>query len=139
MANKSIQTKPNVKSVDDFIAELDNEAKNTSLVLLKLMHEITREEPVIWGNGVIGFGKYHYKSKSGQEGDWFLTGFAPRKTNYSIYILQGFDAYPELMEKLGKFKTGKGCLYIKNLEVVNMDILEKLISNSFKHMKKINQ
>jgi hypothetical protein len=86
---------------------------------------------------MVGFGSYHYRYASGREGDWFVTGFAPRAQNISIYIMDGFSGYDELMQQLGKHKTGKSCLYIKRLSDVNTDILQELIKRSLIHMQEI--
>jgi hypothetical protein len=83
----------------------------------------------------VGFGSYHYKYESGREGDWFLTGFSPRKTNLSIYIMAGFKEYDELLKKLGKYKTGVSCLYVNKLEDVDMKVLKELITKSVQKMK----
>jgi hypothetical protein len=91
------------------------------------MKQVTGEEPVLWGDSIIGFGNYHYCYESGREGDWFLTGFSPRVQNLTLYIMSGFDQYDELMSKLGKYKTGKACLYIKKIEDVDTDVLRELV------------
>jgi len=90
----------------------------------------------MWGESIVGFGSYHYKYASGREGDWPLVGFSPRKQNLTLYIMSGFDKYEEILENLGKFKTGKSCLYINKLKDVNMRSLKELLSESVKHMKK---
>jgi len=87
------------------------------------MKEITKQEPYLWGPTIIGFGTYHYKYDSGHEGDAPIAGFSPRKDAFSIYIMAGFNGYQELMNKLGKFKMGKACLYVKKLEDVDIEIL----------------
>ncbi len=108
-----LKTKLNDSSVEDFLNSIKEEKKRSdSLLILDLMREETGEEPKMWGQSIIGFGSYHYKYKSGQEGDWMLAGFSPRKQNLTIYIMPGFERYGDLMEKLGKYKTGKSCLYI---------------------------
>lgn len=90
----------------------------------------------MWGPSIIGFGVYHYKYASGREGDWPIAAFSPRKGNLTLYIMPGFERYKELMNKLGKFKTGKCCLYIKKLEDVNMSVLKDLVKSSAEEMKK---
>jgi hypothetical protein len=100
------------------------------------MKKITKEEPKMWGPSIIGFGSYHYKYASGREGDFFLTGFSPRKQSLTLYIISGFKRYDELMKKLGKHKTVKSCLYINKLEDVNLKVLKQLITESVKYMKK---
>ncbi len=81
---------------------------------MKIMKSVTRAQPKMWGPSIVGFGDYHYKSESGREGDWFLTGFSPRKQNLTLYILSGFREYGDLMKKLGKYKTGGSCLYLNS-------------------------
>jgi hypothetical protein len=102
-----------------------------------MFSKVTGENPVMWGVAMIGFGKYHYKSeRSSQEGDWFLVGFSPRKSAFSLYILHGNENEEELLGKLGKHKTSGGgmggCLYINKLSDVDEKVLEALIENSFK-------
>lgn len=133
-----LKTKVNSASVSDFINAVSDETKKKdSLVLLKLFEKITKEKPKMWGASIIGFGQYHYKSeRSAQEGDWMLTGFSPRKQNLTLYIMLGFDDYSNLLKKLGKHKTSKGCLYINKLADVDMNVLEELIKKSYEGMKK---
>jgi len=90
----------------------------------------------MWGESIVGFGSYHYKYASGREGDWPLVGFSPRKQNLTLYIMSGFEKYEELLEKLGKFKTGKSCLYINKLKDVDIHTLRELILESVKCMRK---
>lgn len=133
-----LKTKPNHGDVESFIASVEPEQKrDDSRALLKLMQEITGEEPVLWGPSIIGFGNYHYVYESGREGDWFLTGFSPRKQALTIYLMgsHGFDN--SLMDKLGKHKTGKGCLYVKKLDDVDEKVLKELIEKSIEALKKL--
>jgi hypothetical protein len=102
------------------------------------MQEITQNEPILWGDSIVGFGSYHYRYASGREGDWFLTGFSPRKGNITLYIMAGFDRYEALMEKLGKYKTGKSCLYIKKIEDIDLETLRELVRLSAEHVAKTN-
>lgn len=88
----------------------------------------------MWGSSIVGFGLYRYKYASGREGEWPIIGFAPRKGDLTLYIMGGFDAVPDLMEKLGKYKTAKGCLYIKQLADVDLKVLKKLVTVSVKKM-----
>ena len=99
------------------------------------MQEVTGKEPKMWGDSIIGFDSYHYKYASGREGDWPIAGFSPRKQALSIYIMAGFKKYDELMQKLGKYKTGKSCLYVKKLEDVDREVLKKLIQESVEYMR----
>jgi hypothetical protein len=89
----------------------------------------------MWGTSIVGFGSYHYKGKSGREGDWFLTGFSPRKQALTLYLMGGFDDQADLLAKLGKYSTGKGCLYIKKLADIDVKVLKELIARSVKKMK----
>lgn len=100
------------------------------------MTEISDCEPALWNNGIIGFGNWHYKYESGREGDWFVIGFSPRKQNLSIYLMDGFSGYEELMGQLGKDKTGKSCLYIKKISDIAPKALCKLIEGSYAHFEK---
>lgn len=88
----------------------------------------------MWGSSIVGFGRYHYKYESGREGEWMITGFSPRKGDLTLYIMGGFETFSDLMQGLGKYKTGKSCLYIKKLADVDADVLRKLITNSVKQM-----
>ena len=106
------------------------------MTLLAMMKKITRQEPKMWGSSIVGFGSFHYKSeRSKQEGDWFMTGFSPRKQNLTIYIIPGFAQYGELLKKLGKYKTSVSCLYINKLADVDQKILTELVSISYKDMQ----
>ncbi len=137
MAKSTNKTQPTSLSVSDFIAQVESEQKRKDcLAIAEMMQEATEAEPKIWGDSMIGFGVYHYKYASGREGDWFLTGFAPRKQNISLYIMAGFKRYEELMAKLGKYKTGKSCLYINKLDDVDVAVLKELIKLSAQYVKK---
>jgi hypothetical protein len=131
-----LKTQKNNSSVIDFIKSVEDQTKRQdSLELLKIFEECTNEKPAMWGNSIVGFGSYHYKSeRSTQEGDWPLTGFSPRKQNLTIYIMPGFDIYQKELENLGKFKTSVSCLYVKRLSDINIDILKKMIKSSVKEM-----
>lgn len=127
--NKTIQ---NDDSVNTFLESIENEVrKRDAFAALEMIKRITKLEPKMWGKSIIGFGNYHYKYDSGREGDFFRVGFSPRKTSMTFYIMAGFPKYESLLEKLGKHKLGKSCLYINNLDKVNMEVLEKIISTSF--------
>ena len=133
-----LKTKPNRKSVTTYIKSIEDYKKRKDCItLMAMMKEITGKRPKMWGESIVGYGKYHYKYKSGREGDWFVTGFAPRKQNISIYIMPGFSKYQTIMKKLGKYKLGVSCLYIKTLEDVDHKLLHQLISKSVKDMDRI--
>lgn len=134
-----LKTKRNEGDVEAYLNSVENDRKRQdAFAILELMQKVTGEEPKMWGDTIVGFGSYHYKYESGREGDWFLTGFAPRKQNLTLYIMPGFERYDELMASLGKYKTGKSCLYINKLEDVNLDVLEELIKQSVTHMQATN-
>jgi hypothetical protein len=132
-----LKTQVNDADVNDFINTVTDEQKrNDSLKLLEIFSEITAEKPKMWGSSIIGFGQYHYKSaRSSQEGDWPLIGFSPRKQNLTLYIMNGFDDFTDLLARLGKHKTSKSCLYINKLQDVDQKVLEDLITKSYRTMK----
>lgn len=132
-SNKTVETD---KAVENFINSVADEKKrDDSWKMVGLMKKITGSEPKMWGSSLVGFGQYHYKYDSGREGDFFLTGFSPRKTAFTIYIMPGFERYEERMEKLGPHKTGKSCLYVRNLDVVDVGVLEEIIQDSVEYMQ----
>ncbi len=134
-----LKTKANQQSITAYLNTIEPQKKREdSFAILALMQEVSGEAPQMWGDTIIGFGRYHYKYASGREGDWFLAGFAPRKQNLTLYIMSGFDGYDELMSKLGKHSIGKSCLYIKKLEDIDLAILRQLIAQSIAHMKQTN-
>lgn len=130
------KTIPTGESVDDYIAAIDDEGVRADCgTLIEIMGRATGAEPRMWGPSIVGFGTYHYKYASGREGDWPLTGFAPRKRNLTLYIMAGFDRYGDLMRKLGKHKTGKSCLYVNRLSDIDLDVLDELVRASVDHVK----
>lgn len=129
------KTQATRKSVSDFVNKIkDPEQKKETKELLKIFKDITKKKAVMWGPTIIGFGKYHYARRDGSEHDFLATGFSPRKGSFSLYIMTGFDKHKDLMKKLGKYKTGVGCLYIKKLEDVHLPTLKQLIRKGFKEM-----
>ena len=133
---KTVQTKA---SVDKFLKGISDEGKRADCYqLLELMKKATRAEPKMWGTSIVGFGKSHYTYNSGREIDWFLTGFSPRKQNLTLYLMGGLNPVKDLLKQLGKYSTGKGCLYINKLEDVDLKILRKLISQSVKLASQAN-
>lgn len=128
-----VKTKPTTLSVEDFINNVaDEQKRNDSLVLLKLMQKATKEKPKMWGTSLIGFGYVIVKSPSGREVEWFKVGFSPRKANLSVYLLGNMAAHADSLTKLGKHKTGGGCLYINKLADVDTKILEQMIKETLK-------
>lgn len=128
-----IKTKPTPASVEDFINQIADEKKRKdSFVLVEMMKAATGEEPVLWSSSIIGFGNKRYKSPAtGREVDWLLIGFAPRKTNLSIYLMS-LEEHTEALQKLGKHKTGVGCLYVNKLEDIDLKVLNEIIVASLK-------
>ena len=139
MAKAELKTKVNNASVTKFLnSAADEQKRKDCFEIVKLMKQVTKEEPKMWGASIVGFGSYHYKGASGREGDWMLTGFSPRKENLTLYLMGGFDSQGALLKKLGKHKTSVGCLYIKKLEDVDKKVLKELVQASVKRMKKLN-
>ncbi len=133
------KTQPSQLTVTSFFAAIENEqSRKDCKTIAALMEEITGEPPVMWGPAIVGFGQYHYKYASGREGDFLIVGFSPRKQNLTLYIMDGFSNYDVLLSKLGKYKTGKSCLYLKSLSDVNMEVLRQLIAESVHYMRTKN-
>jgi hypothetical protein len=129
-----LKTKKTDASVEAFLNSVEHDTRRADgFVLVELMREITGEEPAMWGPSIVGFGSYRYKYESGREGEWFLVGFSPRKRNLTVYMMSGFDEHENLLQKLGKYRTGKGCLYINKLEDVDLQVLRELIRQSVVH------
>ena len=126
-----LKTKKNEASVEGFLKSVENKKRREdSSVVLNLMKEVTGEEAVMWGPSIVGFGDYHYKYASGREGNWMKVGFSPRKKNMTLYIMDGFGSYNSLLQNLGKYSTGKSCLYINKLEDVDQQVLKELVRQS---------
>jgi hypothetical protein len=131
-----LKTKPTEQSVKAFLERIsDKRRRSDCYTVLDMMKRVTGAEPKIWGTGVVACGDYHYKYASGREGDWFLVGFASRKSALTLYITSGIERFPRLMEKLGKHKAAKGCLHIKSLDDVDLSVLEDLLKRSVEHVK----
>ncbi len=134
-----LKTKKNDASVKGFLEGTPDERKRADCYeLLNLMREVTGDEPSMWGDSIVGYGAYKYKHRSGQSGEWFLTGFSPRKQNLTIYIMPGFDRYGDIMAKLGKYKNSVSCLYVNKLADIDLDALRELVKSSYVDMKEAN-
>ena len=132
------KTKPTQHSVEDFLNKVsDEQVRDDCYRLIDFMKNITGEDPKMWGPSIVGFGRYHYKYDSGREGYSCRTGFSPRKPAITLYVMPGFEGHGELVNRLGKHKAGKGCLYIKRLADVDQATLEELISKSVQHLKSV--
>jgi len=133
--NKTTKTE---SSVEDFIHAVKDETKrNDCIRLIGLIREQTGSDPKMWGPGIVGFGSYHYKYESGREGDSPLVGFSPRASAIVLYLSGHFDDRDGLLEKLGKYKTGKGCIYIRKLDDISVETLQKMIANHISHIRKL--
>lgn len=131
------KTVPNDTSVSDYLAQVTPESKRQDAeTIAAIMSELSGQPATLWGGSIIGFGQYHYRYESGREGDFMRVGFSPRKNNFSLYIMGGFDEHATLLKQLGKHKLGKSCLYIKQLADVDQQVLRQLISDSLSHMQK---
>lgn len=131
--NTTIRTKASVRK---YIAAIEpGKRRAEAEILLRLMQRATGFKPAMWGTSIIGFGEYHYKYASGREGDFLLTGFAPRKSAMSIYIIPGFKRYKALLDRLGKHRTSVSCLYVTRLDSTDLDVLAELVAQSLNDMK----
>lgn len=131
-----LKTQPNTRSVRAFLAGVeDAQRRKDCRAILGMMREATGEPPRMWGESIVGFGSYHYKYASGREGDWFVTGFSPRKSSLSLYLMCDLSRVETLLPKLGKHKRGKGCLYIKRLSEVDAGVLRELVEHSVQAAK----
>ncbi len=131
------KTKATRASVTAFINSIEDKQKRADArKVATMMRKATGKRAKMWGASIVGYGTYHYKYESGREGDFMITGFSPRRQALTVYILAGFGRFDTLMGKLGKYKTGKSCLYIKRLSDVDEKVLEKLIDGSVKYMRK---
>jgi hypothetical protein len=133
-----LKTKPNKKSVRDFVDGIsDEDRRRDSKKLVALMKEITGVKPQMWGENIVGFGSYHYKYASGREGDAAIIGFSPRKQSLTIYLASGFVGYDDLLARLGRHSTGKACLYLKRLDQVDENVLTELLRKSVAHVQDV--
>ena len=131
------KTKPTRASVTEFMNSIDDPQKRADArKVAAMMRKATGKRAKMWGSSMVGYGTYHYKYASGREGDFMMAGFSPRKQALTVYIMAGFSQYGALMKKLGRYKTGKSCLYIKRLSDVDEDVLQRLIDESVKYMRK---
>ncbi|MCC6398879.1 MAG: DUF1801 domain-containing protein [Bacteroidetes bacterium] len=131
------KTKPTRTSVTAFLNKIrDTQVREDCFVILEMMQKASRCDPVMWGSAIVGFGTYHYVYESGREGDTVVIGFSPRKENISIYLMCGLKHIEGELSKLGKHKTGKGCLYIKSLNDVNVRVLQSIFAKAYKQAKR---
>jgi len=138
MAKSTNKTTETQNSVDDFLNGVTDETKRNDCFKLKeLMEKHTGFKAKMWGPAIVGFGSYHYKYASGREGDAPLAGFSPRAKEITLYLYQDFAEREKLLEQFGKHRTGVGCIYLKKLQDINIEILAKLITSSVKYLQKL--
>ncbi len=126
-----LKTRKNDADVEAFLDGIENDRRREDCrTVVRLMADVTGEPPAMWGGSIIGFGSYHFKYASGREGDWMATAVSPRKQCLTLYIMTGFPRHAALMQRLGRYTTGKSCLYVKKLEDVDMDVLRELVRES---------
>lgn len=137
MSKSNNKTVPTPLSPTDFLASVEHpRRREDGVALLALFNRVTQLKPVMWGTAIIGYGRYHYKYDSGREGEHLMTGFSPRKSALSIYIMPGYRDLSSVLDRLGKHKTGKSCLYINKLTDVELPVLEEIILNGLAYMRK---
>jgi hypothetical protein len=139
MASSENKTKPTKASPAKFIESVEHPQRKTDAkALLKWFEEVTGLKPKMWGPSLIGYGRYHYKYESGREGEMLMTGFSPRKANLVLYIMPGyqFDSMQEKLARLGKYKTGKSCLYINKLADIDREVLREIVEEGIRYMRK---
>jgi hypothetical protein len=130
----TLKTQPTDASVDAFLDAIDDpQRREDSRAVCRMMAEESGEEPRMWGDAIVGFGAYHYRYASGRESDWMAVGFAPRKGRLTLYLMDGFGGYEELLARLGKHSTGKSCLHVKRLSDVDLDVLREMVRRSYRH------
>ena len=132
-----LKTRPTEQNIDGFLSRVEDPVRSQDAErICRMMQRITRRKPQMWGTSIVGFGAYRYSYASGRIGEWPLTGFSPRKQALTLYIMSGFDEYNELLDRLGKYRTGKSCLYLKRLDQVDEKVLVSLIRRSVAHLRK---
>ena len=129
------KTKPTTTTVSSFLKKLSPGIRKDCTTIVELMESISKQKPVMWGSAIIGFGTRHYVYESGREGDTMIVGFSPRKEAIALYLAGGLEPLQAELSKLGKHSTGKGCLYIKSLNDVQIDVLKKILTKSYKSVK----
>lgn len=130
-----LKTRPTTRSVRAFLAKVpDDTRRQDCLTVARLMEEATGAPPVMWGQTIVGFGRYRYRYESGREGEWMIVGFSPRKHDLTLYLMPGVERFPDLLAKLGPHRTGRSCLYLKRLADVDLKVLRRLIRDAVKAM-----
>jgi hypothetical protein len=135
VANAELKTKQTGASVAKFVDAVEQSRRADCRALVKMLERATKAKAKMWGSSVIGCGDYHYKYESGRENDWFMAGFSPRKKEFVLYLMGGIHREPALLKKLGKHKTGKGCLYIRQLADVDTTVLEEILARGVRYLR----
>jgi hypothetical protein len=135
VANAELKTKETGASVAGFVDGVEESRRADCKALVKLLERATKAKARMWGSSIIGCGDYRYKYESGRENDWFMAGFSPRKKEFVLYLMSGVQREPALLKKLGKHKTGKGCLYIQKLADVDTKVLEEIVVRGVRRLK----
>jgi hypothetical protein len=131
-----LKTRPTGDDVVAYLESIEDEQRRADcFALLELLQRVTGAEPVLWAGGIIGFGDYHFHYASGREGEWFEAGFASRKANIAVYVMPGLEPFAEILERLGKHSIGVGCLYIKRLADIDLNVLEELLSSAVHELR----
>lgn len=137
MSKAENKTKPTLIAPHEYLLTVEPERRQREgLVLLELFNRVTQLEPQMWGGSIIGYGRYRYSYKSGRKGEWFLTGFSPRKTALTAYIMPGYRDLADPLARLGKHKTGKSCLYINKLSDIDLDVLAEIVLDGLDYMRR---
>lgn len=133
-----LKTRPTRASVAKFILSVEDETRRQDCrTLSEIMERVTGAKPVMWGPSIVGFGRYRYRYASGREGDWMLAGFSPRKRDLTVYVMAGFKRAEKTLAKLGKHRASSGgCLYLKRLSDVDLEVLEQLVRDSVEHLRR---
>lgn len=135
MAAAENETQPTKASVATFLDAIEDEDRRRDCkAIARIMRRVSGKRPSMWGSSIVGYGKYHYRYESGREGNFFRTGFSPRKQDITVYVMPGYTDFADILARLGKHRTGKSCLYIKRLSDVDVDVLEELIRAGWEDM-----
>ncbi len=129
-----LKTKPHEGDVDAFLNSIaDPQRQGDAKTARDLISDATGANPKMWGTSIVGFGAYYYSYESGREGDYFAVGFSPRKASLTLYLMDGFEKYGDLLDRLGKHSTGKSCLYIRRMSDIDPEVLQEIVTRSYEH------
>jgi hypothetical protein len=135
-----LKTKPTKNSVNAFIGAIPDDARRRECrTVMQIMKAATGANPRMWGTSIVGFGEYRYKYASGREGDWFVAGFSPRKDQLTLYLMSGLDRQQSILNRLGRYRTGKSCLYLERLSDIDLEVLKELVESSVRRMESLRE